>query len=155
MPDRRKHEYSMAGNQWQNLINQQMTGHSLETAVSSIFTLLIFYIFVLFDVSSSAINFESRSCNSFFAHFQYFSARSDPQYFIPRWLLTWCFYPLYSSLAALMSADIARTLWSLVCGCLRSYCTFHLFPLPIFVFQTGCFLRWIQSVIILLHCPML
>ena len=45
-----------------------------------------------------------------------------------------------------MSADIARNLWSLVCSCLNSYCTFHLFPLLIFFFQICCFLHWIQSV---------
>ena len=52
---------------------------------------------------------------------------------------------IFSGLAALMSADIARNLWSLVCSCLNSYCTFHLFPLLIF-FQICCILLWIQSV---------
>ena len=33
----------------------------------------------------------------------------------------------FSGLAALMSADIARNLWSLVCSCLNSYCTFFIF----------------------------
>ena len=42
---------------------------------------------------------------------------------------------IFSELAALMSADIARNLWSLVCSCLHSYCTFHLFPLLIFFFK--------------------
>ena len=53
---------------------------------------------------------------------------------------------IFSGLAALMSADIARKLWSLVCRCFNSYCTFHLFPLLIFFFQICCFLHWIQSV---------
>ena len=42
---------------------------------------------------------------------------------------------IFSELAALMSADIARNLWSLVCSCLHGYCTFHLFPLLIFFFK--------------------
>ena len=33
----------------------------------------------------------------------------------------------FSGLAPLMSADIARNLWSLVCSCLNSYCTFFIF----------------------------
>ena len=33
----------------------------------------------------------------------------------------------FSGLAALTSADIARNLWSLVCSCLNSYCTFSIF----------------------------
>ena len=53
----------------------------------------------------------------------------------PRWFLTWYIYPFFSGLAALMSADIARNLWSLVCSCLNSYWTFHLFPLLIFFFK--------------------
>ena len=36
---------------------------------------------------------------------------------------------IFSGLAALMSADIAQNLWSLVCSCLNSYRAFHLFPL--------------------------
>ena len=52
----------------------------------------------------------------------------------------------FSGLAALMSADIARNLWSLVCSCLNSYCTFFIFfPLLIFL-EICCFLHWIQSV---------
>ena len=39
---------------------------------------------------------------------------------------------IFSGLAAVMSADIARNLWSLVCSCLNSYWTFQLFPLLIF-----------------------
>ena len=38
-----------------------------------------------------------------------------------------------------MSADIGRNLWSLVCGCLNSYWTFHLLPLLIF------FSNWLLS----------
>ena len=60
---------------------------------------------------------------------------------------------IFSGLAALMSADIARNLWSLVCSCLNSYWTFHLFPLLIF-FQIGCFLHWIQSVYPHLFCSL-
>ena len=57
----------------------------------------------------------------------------------PGWFLTWCIYPFFSGLAALMSADIARNLWSLVCRCLNSYWTFHLFPLLIFFFKMVAF----------------
>ena len=71
----------------------------------------------------------------------------------PRWFLTWYIYPFFSGLAALMSADIARNLWSLVCSCLNSYWTFHLFPLLIFC-QIGCFLHWIQSVYPHLFCSL-
>ena len=71
----------------------------------------------------------------------------------PRWFLTWYTYPFFSGLAALMSADIARNLWSLVCSCLDSYWTFHLFPLLIF-FQNSCFLHWIQSVYPHLFCSL-
>ena len=53
-----------------------------------------------------------------------------------------------------MSADIARNLWSLVCSCLNSYWTFHLFPLLIFFLQIGCFLHWIQSVYPHLFCSL-
>ena len=52
-----------------------------------------------------------------------------------------------------MSADVARNLWSLVCSCLNSYWTFHLFPLLIF-FQMGCFLHWIKSVYPHLFCSL-
>ena len=46
-------------------------------------------------------------------------------------------YPsIFSGLAALMSSDIARNLWSLVCSCLNCYWIFHLFPHLIF-FQIG------------------
>ena len=48
-------------------------------------------------------------------------------------------------LAGLMSADIVLHLWSLVCSCLNSYITFHLFSILI-MFQIGCFLHWIKSV---------
>ena len=53
-----------------------------------------------------------------------------------------------------MSADIPQNLWSLVCSCLNSYWTFHLFPLLIFFFQIGCFLHWIQSVYPHLLCSL-
>ena len=52
-----------------------------------------------------------------------------------------------------MSADIARNLWSLVCSCLNSYWTLHLFPHLIF-FQIGCFLHLIQSVYPHLFCSL-
>ena len=51
-------------------------------------------------------------------------------------------------------ADIARNLWSLVCSCLNSYWTFHLFPLLIFFSQIGSFLHWIQSVYPHLFCSL-
>ena len=38
-----------------------------------------------------------------------------------RFTLTWYFYPYFSGLAALMSVDVARNIWSLVCSCLNSY----------------------------------
>ena len=57
----------------------------------------------------------------------------------PRWFLTWYICQFFSGLAALMSADIARNLRSLVCSCLNSYWTFHLFPLLIF------FSNWLLS----------
>ena len=66
-------------------------------------------------------------------------------FIVPEVVLNLVCLSIFSGLAALMSADIARNLWSLVCSCLNSYCTFHLFPLLIF-FQIGCFLHWIQSV---------
>ena len=73
-------------------------------------------------------------CNSSMGH-------SDSGYLLSlRWLLTWYFYPIFLGLAALVSAEIAQNLWSLVCSCLNSYCTFHLFP---FFFQICCFLYWI------------
>ena len=34
---------------------------------------------------------------------------------------------IFKGLAALMSADLAGNLWSLVCSCLNSYCTFFFF----------------------------
>ena len=49
-----------------------------------------------------------------------------------------CLY-IFSRLAALMSADIAQNLWLLVCSCLNSYWTFHLFPLLIFFFKLVAF----------------
>ena len=39
-----------------------------------------------------------------------------------------------------MSADIARNLWSLVCSCLDSYCTFFIFPIfDIFLLKYAAF----------------
>ena len=67
-------------------------------------------------------------------------------FIVPEVVLNLVCLSIFSGLAALMSADIARNLWSLVCSCLNSYCIFHLFPLFIFFFQIGCFLHWIQSV---------
>ena len=61
---------------------------------------------------------------------------------------------IYSGRAALMRADIARNLRSLVCSCLNSYSTFHLFQLLIYFFQIGCFLHWIQSVYPHLLCSL-
>ena len=64
---------------------------------------------------------------------------------VPEVVLNIVYQSIFSELAALMSADIARNLWPLVCSCLNSYWTFHLFPLLIF-FQIGCFQHWIKSV---------
>ena len=66
-------------------------------------------------------------------------------FIVPEVVLNLVYPSIFSGLAALMRADIARNLRSLVCSCLNSYWTFHLFPLLIF-FQIGCFLHWIQSV---------
>ena len=66
-------------------------------------------------------------------------------FIVPERVLNLVYLSIFSGLTALMSADIAPNLWSLVCSCLNSYWTFHLFPLLIF-FQIGCFLHWIQSV---------
>ena len=54
-------------------------------------------------------------------------------------VLNLVYLSIFSGLAALMSADIARYLWSLVCSCLNSYWTYHLFPLLIF------FSKWLLS----------
>ena len=54
--------------------------------------------------------------------------------------------PIYfSGLAALISADIARDLRSLVCSIVNSYCTLFIFPLLVF-FKICCFPHWAQSV---------
>ena len=74
-------------------------------------------------------------------------------FIVPKVVLNLVYLSIFSGLAALMSADIARNLWSLVCSCLNSYWTFHLFPLLIF-FQIGCFLHWIQSVYPHLFCSL-
>ena len=55
-------------------------------------------------------------------------------FIVPEVVLNLVYLSIFSELAALMSADIARNLWSLVCSCLNSYWTFHLFPLFIFFF---------------------
>ena len=65
---------------------------------------------------------------------------------VPVVVLKVVYLSMFSWLAALMTADIARKLCSLVCSCLNSYWTFHLFPLLIFFFQIGCSLHWIQSI---------
>ena len=67
-------------------------------------------------------------------------------FIVPEVVLILVFLSIFPGLASLMSADIAWNLWSLVCSCLYSYFTFHLFPLLIFFFQICCFLHWIQSV---------
>ena len=53
-------------------------------------------------------------------------------FIVPEVVLNLVCLSIFSGLAALMSADIARKLWSLVCSCLNSNCTFHLFPLLTF-----------------------
>ena len=53
-------------------------------------------------------------------------------FIVPEVVLELVCLSIFSGLAALMSADIARNISSLVCSCLNSYCTFHLFPLLIF-----------------------
>ena len=68
-------------------------------------------------------------------------------------VLNWVYLSIFSRLAALMSADIARNLWSLVCSCLNSNWTFHLSSI-LFFFQNGCFLHWIQSVYPQLFCSL-
>ena len=61
----------------------------------------------------------------------------------PEVALKLVFLSILSRLAALTSADITRNLWSLVCSCLNSYCTFHLFPILIF-FLHRCYMHWVQ-----------
>ena len=53
--------------------------------------------------------------------------------------LNLAFLSIFSGLAALMSAGIKWNLWSLVCSCLNSYCTFHLLPFLIFCFKSVAF----------------
>ena len=60
-------------------------------------------------------------------------------FIVPEVVLNLVYLSIFSGLAALISADIARNLWSLVCSCLNSYWTFHLFPLLIF------FSSWLLS----------
>ena len=49
-------------------------------------------------------------------------------------VLSLVYLSIFSGLAGMMSADIAQTLWSLVCSCLNSYWTIHLYPLLLFFF---------------------
>ena len=51
---------------------------------------------------------------------------------VPEVVLNLVYLSIFSGLVALMSADIVKNLWSLVCSCLNSYWAFHLFPLLIF-----------------------
>ena len=71
----------------------------------------------------------------------------------PEVVLNLVYLSIFSGSAALMSADIARNLWSLVCSCHNNYWIFHLFPFFIF-FLIGCFLHWIQSVYHHLLCSL-
>ena len=74
-------------------------------------------------------------------------------FIVPEVVLNLVYLSTFSGLAALMSEDIARNLWSLVCSCLYSYLTFHWFPLLIF-FSNWCFLHWIQFVYLHLFCSL-
>ena len=60
-------------------------------------------------------------------------------FIVPEVVLHLVYLSIFSGLAALMSCDIARNLWSLVCSCLNSYWTFHLFPLLISFFKLVAF----------------
>ena len=60
-------------------------------------------------------------------------------FIVPEVFLNLVYLSIFSGLAALMSADIAQNLWSLVCSSLNSYWTFHLFPLLIFFFKLVAF----------------
>ena len=60
-------------------------------------------------------------------------------FIVPEVVLNLVYLSIFSRLAPLMRADIARNLWLLVCSCLNSYWTFHLFPLLIF------FSKWLLS----------
>ena len=60
-------------------------------------------------------------------------------FIVPEVFLNLVYLSIFSLLAALMSADIAQNLWSLVCSSLNSYWTFHLFPLLIFFFKLVAF----------------
>ena len=72
---------------------------------------------------------------------------------VPKLVLNLVYLSMFSGIAALMSADIARNLCWLVCNFLNSYWILHLFPLLIF-FQIGYFLHWIQSVYPHLFCSL-
>ena len=65
-------------------------------------------------------------------------------FIVPEVVLNLVYLSIFSGLAALMSADIARNLWSLVCSCLNSYWTLHLFPLLIFF--SNCLLSALNSI---------
>ena len=60
-------------------------------------------------------------------------------FIVPEMVLSLVYLSTFSGLAAVMSADIARNLWSPICSCLNSYLTFHWFPLLNFFFQIGAF----------------
>ena len=60
-------------------------------------------------------------------------------FIVPEVFLNLVYLSIFSGLPALMSADIAQNLSSLVCSSLNSYWTFHLFPLLIF------FSNWLLS----------
>ena len=66
---------------------------------------------------------------------------------VPEVFLNLVYLSIFSGLAALMSADIAQNLWSLVCSSLYSYWTFHLFPLLIF------FSNWLLSALNSISLP--
>ena len=60
----------------------------------------------------------------------------------------------FSGLVALMSDKLHETyVWSLVCSSLNSCYKCHLFPLLI-LFQTGCFLHWIESFSPMFYSPL-
>ena len=49
-------------------------------------------------------------------------------FIVPEVFLNLVYLSIFSGLAAMVRADIAWNLWSLVCSCFKSYFTFHLFP---------------------------
>ena len=60
-------------------------------------------------------------------------------FIVPEVVLNLVYLSIFSGLAALMSADIARNLWSLVCSCLNSYWTFHFSHFWFFFFKLVAF----------------